>query len=54
VNGGGAGATAGDEVDKIPTPPQKLKDMNVNFFWSKKNKSWYYFDKNGNKKKYGG
>lgn len=52
VNGGGAGATAGDDIDVLPDPPQEL--IGKNAYWSKKNKSWYYFDKNGNRKKYGG
>lgn len=52
VNGGGAGATADDTKDVIPDLPEELVGKNA--YWSKKNKSWYYFDKNGNKKKYGG
>lgn len=52
VNGGGAGATAGDTKDVIPDLPEELAGKNA--YWSKKDKRWYYFDKNGKKQKYGG
>jgi hypothetical protein len=53
VNGGGAGATAGDTKDVIPDLPEDLADQNA--WWSKKDKVWYYYDKKtGKKRKYGG